>query len=321
MFPRRLRGPLLFFSGLTLIIFSLGEACKFVVMKLDFTEPKVAELMRMRDAKHDILYLGNSLTLQGFNPRVVDEVLGTKSHNMAMGGASYITMELLLRHYLERNHRPRLVIYGVVPNRPADGHSVRPSVLHELSPQLREYSDAYLQRCSVESTWLLNLMNRVPLFHYRIAPERLLKYLIGGNARVPRHEAGHLMVSFSAAQPKTMKPHKAGITEEGLKSFVACCEEQDIDVLFVELPNWKAFNESVEGREKVMTILHEHLDGRYPFVSLNNDKELADYVASDWAGANHFNAQGAEKFSRKFASYLAGEQFLQASSSIRTRQY
>jgi hypothetical protein len=281
-----------FLAGLVAVLLLLGALFERIAM--DPNDTKAIEMMGLQDESFDVLFFGNSIPLEAINPAIVDEALGTRSYNLALGGASFISSELVLRHHLERNAKPRLVVYGVSVNRQSDGDSVRAGVMTKLSGEVLAFYDEYLASQNTSRDLVLATAQRLPAFRYRAAPERFLKFLIQGAARKATFIQGHLALKLSSPVPTTHPAHDAGICRPGLDSFVSFCEREGIALLFVECPNSPCYNESVRGREEVLEALRERLGTRHRFVDLND--RPGDYGPDDWVGLNHFNASGARKF-------------------------
>ena len=306
MTKSRLGEYALFMVGLALVLLLVGEVFERIALKLDTNEPKVQELLDLQDQSFDVLYMGNSITQQAINPEVIDKALGIRSYNAALGGASYIEQQILLQHYVNNNSPPRLIIYGVAVNREEDLDALRPSVLVELSPEELGAYKSYLRQQGKERSFLFYFASRLAVFRNRTAPERLLKYLIQGSKRVPSYTQGHLVVKWTypgweGAHPK----HLAGIHAKGLESFLTYAATQEIRVVLIECPNHNFYNDTVEGRQDVLTIIQEHLKENQHFISLNGGEIQLE--GSDWAGLNHLNEKGAIKFSQILAPLVQHE--------------
>jgi hypothetical protein len=90
-------------GSVLLVLFLSGSFLRWATYRFDFTEPKLIESLNFQGETFDILYFGDSLTLEGVNAKQIDGAMGTRSYNMALGGASELESELQLRHFIEYN--------------------------------------------------------------------------------------------------------------------------------------------------------------------------------------------------------------------------
>lgn len=291
----------LFFAGLFCLLALVSEVFSRITMKLDYNEPKVRQVMAMTDQSYEALYLGNSMVMQAVNPDVIEGETGISGFNLALGGAGFLEMELLLEDYLEKNQKPKLLVYGISINRGAESESIRPSVLFSLPAEIRSRFNTVSQERELPDNWLHLQASRLPVFRYRAAPERLLKYLVQGQTRVPTWINGHLALGFSYQGTVSFPSHEAGLDEQGLVSFLAFCRARSIEVVLIECPNSQVYNDSATGRPEVLAKL-QVVAGSVPFISYNED--VSAYKHDDWVGLNHLSAQGARSFSKNLAKAL-----------------
>ena len=119
-----------FLALVAIVLVLLGEALEATMLALDANYPKIAQMMALRGEHNDVVYLGDSTTLESVNPAVIDEQLGIQSYNLATGGQSAVESEVVLREYLAHNERPRLVVLGLYCEPSASRHTPRRRSTH-----------------------------------------------------------------------------------------------------------------------------------------------------------------------------------------------
>ncbi len=171
-------------------------------MTLDPNEAKLVESLRLQAQPNDVLYLGNSVTFQGINPKVIDDACGVKSYNLAVGGSSPIEQDLILRAYVRHNPTPKLVVIGVTPNLGAFGDDLRPTVYLALEEPEKSYYAEFLQENGLAPLPIGDeIALRVPAYRHRTTLEPMLKFFVRGEARRPSFVQGHLTYREVGAVP------------------------------------------------------------------------------------------------------------------------
>ncbi|HPG41477.1 MAG TPA: hypothetical protein PLP19_19445 [bacterium] len=295
---------LIYIGLLAAIIYLSGKALEYAAFAVDPNEPKVRQIMEMRDQNYDVMIMGNSIAMQGINPQVLDSLLGSNSYNFAVGGASMVECEMFLRHYLIHNSKPRLIIIGMFVNDEAQSDRLRPTVYLSLEPEIKKAYAQYLKQHKVKRELSLELYNRITLFRYRNTLEHVIKYMVDRGERDFQIHKGFVYVTQVGVIPDSLRQHRAGLNRHALVSYHEYCAAQGIPVLYIELPNSDVYNACTLGREPVLEEINEIIDR--PVISFNNyDPRL--YPPELWLGFNHFNLQGANKFTAILAAQLGDE--------------
>lgn len=318
--PGRLRSSaplriLAFVALLSLTLVVCGEVLERVMRKLDTNLTKVEEMMAFEDRSFDVLYIGDSTTLEGVNPAVIDAALGTESYNLATGGQSLLESEMVLRHYLASNEKPRVLMLGVYVNISEYASWMNPAIYLQLSGEHRALYAAKIEEQQDEALdRSYPIFNRVKAYRNRRAVEHMIKYAIQGEKRLPRYHQGHLALELSS-EPDLGPEHSVADIDRALASFLGLCEDEGIEVLLFEPPNHPGYSELSHGRaEKVAQV--EQLAAGRRFRSFN-DRGSLDYAKEEWVNLNHLNARGARRFSEEqLAPYLAHELERQSRSEV-----
>jgi hypothetical protein len=274
-----------------------GLALSWATQRLDYSEPKLRESLAFRGEKLDVVFLGNSLTLEGVSPRRIDSLLGTRSYNFALGGASLLESELQLRHFLESNAPPRLVALGLYLDAPDRYAGISPTLYYALEAPLR---GLFWQRSGgVDESFVV--FNRLAAYRYRNTLDLALKYLATREDTRPRFVQGQAQASFSreVAPPGA---HRAELDAGELRSFLSFCAERSLPVYLFEPP--LSPGRRADNRAEVLAEVSE-IVAHSPNVSFQSFADQGNaYLASDWVNLNHLNERGAEKFSETLAAAL-----------------
>lgn len=286
-------------TGLLVLLFVVGEFLEHAALKVDPNEPKVQEVLSLKKQNYTALILGNSITQQGINPTVLDSAVGTKSFNMAIGGASIFTMELLLRNYLLNNDKPEMIIYGLYVNEKKWPDKVRPTIVNNLNPLIvSEYYDTNEDAVGRGS---MDFYNKFKAFRYRNAIEHYLKYIANSDLYTYSYKQGFLIRKTIAKPITDIPPNTAGLNFKALKRLEEFCKSQNIKLTLVELPNHKVFNQATLNRDSILGALRKQLRYDVDYIDLNNPEI---YTEKEWASLNHLNLAGANKLSILIAEAL-----------------
>lgn len=284
---------------LTALILLIGEILEYMALKIDPNEPKVEKVFDMKAKNFNTLILGNSISQQAFNPDILDSSLSYNSYNMAIGGSSIFEMELILRHYLRYNENPDRIIYGIYVNETEWPNRVRPSVLKKLDESILE--NRFYGNKNVEREPSLELYNYFKIFRYRNVIEHFLKYIFFKKRFTYEYLDGFIIKKNRIGKVEKLSPNVAGINVRALRDFIDFCDEENIDLIFVEPPNHQAFNLATINRAEVLKKLNRCLSEEL-FINLNQPEY---YNPDDWAGINHLNYWGANKFTRTFSDSIS----------------
>ena len=275
--------------------------------RLDPNLAKIEEMMAFRGESFEALAIGDSTTLEGVNPEVLEEKLGIESYNLATGGQSPLESEMVLRHYLSRNEKPRLVLLGVNVNIDGYASAMNPSIYLGLSPEHRaEYARKVREVSAAPLDRSYPLFNRVKAYRHRRAIEHLIKFAIQGEGRRPRFLRGHLALEVSS-MPSLPPVHEVSDDSEELEGFLALCREEGIAVLAFEPPNHPGYSSGSLGREEKLAWVVQRAadDPNLEFRSFNDEGSLS-YAKEEWVNLNHLNAAGARRFTeQQIVPYLA----------------
>jgi hypothetical protein len=287
------------------VVFLAGVALRKATMTFDYSEPKLVESLAFRERTFDVGFFGNSLTLEGVNPPVVDSVAGTSSYNFAVGGSSVLGSEMQLRHYLESNRPPRLVAFGAFLNTHTAYTGLTPTIDLALSPELRRlYDEKALALEGRKRDVREDLMNRVDAYRFRATVDLLLKWTVTRADTRPHFVAGQAQVAFSRTVDLGPTQDSKFPIEE-LRSWLNFCRERGIKTLVFEPPNSPGFSKRTPNRAEVLREV-VNLVSEYPGARFISYEGLSDQLAADdWVNLNHLDVRGSQKFSAILARDVA----------------
>lgn len=288
----------------------LGEVLEAVMYRLDANYPKIRQMMALKGEQHDVVYLGDSTTLEGINPAIVDDELDIRSYNLATGGQTMLEGELILRNYLLHNNRPRLVMLGIYVNRKGSetvGGTINPNVYMGLTDSVKELHHRRVIEATNEPPPLrFELFNALKAYRYRTAVDRFIKFVIAGRSRIPELIQGHVAFDFTrGANLGAEHPVRKEI--RGLDNLLAMCRDERLPVLLFEAPNHPGYSELSIGRSEVLSDLQNRV-GTFPILEFRsfNDEGSLVYAGDEWVGLNHLNCRGSTRFTREqIVPYLA----------------
>ena len=295
------------FVALSLVVvFLVGEVLDRVSW-VNPNTPKIREVLALEGETNDVLYLGDSTTLDGVNPVEIESATGARGYNLASGGQSLLDAEMLLRHYLEHNAKPRMVMLGLFVNRSDPARELNPEIFFGLPSTMRglmwEKAD---EQAMTNATLSFRVFNWFKAYRYRTNITHLLDYLqktlISKESRAKRFVRGHLALDYTKKEKRVASTERsiAQLNEVGLDSFLAFCSEQQIPVLLFEPPNTPGFSEITQGRSMILAGIEQRVRARrnLRFRSFNDLNSLT-YASDEWSGRNHLNSKGAIRFSRE----------------------
>ncbi|HEX3103642.1 MAG TPA: hypothetical protein VHQ22_04295 [Terriglobales bacterium] len=287
----------LWLAMVTATLLLAGFLLEHATSRFDFSEPKLTESLQFSKTQLDVAFFGDSLTLEGVNPDVIDQRLHTRSYNFALGGASIMESEMQLRNFLRHNPKPRMVGLGIYLNIPNKPPGARATLYFGLPGDLKaQYRDELLQYEGIKIDRSFITFNLVPAYRYRNVIDLVLKSLLSKDNQRPTFVKGQAQVTFFR-EPYLGRAHESVFKTDELESFIRFCEEEQIPLLLFEPPNHPGYSELTSNRAALLNAL-SHLLARHPgvrFISYNNS--TFTLARKDWVNLNHLNAAGSAKFS------------------------
>jgi hypothetical protein len=296
------------------VIVMAGEVLERI-SSLNPNLPKIREMIALEHDTNAVIYLGDSTTLDSVNPVEVEAALGLRGYNMSSGGQKLIEDEMLLRHYLQHNAKPRLVALGLFINLNDSTLELNPEIYFGLPGELRDlmWHKAKQQR-TPNTTLSFKLLNWFKAYRYRTITPYVLDYLLkrlSHESRANELVRGHLALDYSKRQlPITAADRSVvELNEPALDSFLDFCEQQQLPVLLFEPPGTPGFSAVTSGRDASLAAIAQRVRTR-KHVSFRsfNDAQSLPYAPDEWSGQNHLNRKGAIRFTRdQLVPYIRDE--------------
>lgn len=254
--------------------------------KYDNEFAKVREAFSLKNQSVSQVIIGNSTAMDGINAEILAKNFGT-AYNFSVGGATLKSNYLQLETYLKNNRKPERVILCL-----STGH-VRYVPTEEINPTI-EYH--YLPSSKY------NDITCLPLFKFRWLFMENVKKLFSRQHREVKIVLGQFQTTrtipdVTKFQNSTSNPFDNNIyNKDGytyLLKMVALCQKMGINVIVVEMPCWKAW-------QNYYPDCYFNAGGKISpvkVINLNNKNRCDTLFNSntDWLSKNHLNFSGSTK--------------------------
>jgi hypothetical protein len=255
------------------------------IKSLDWDFIKVIEISNQKKSHYDILALGNSLTLDGFNSEVVEK-RGYSTYNYGLNGCSYKTQYNVLKEFIRNGNTTHLIILGLSTGR--DDLENKESI--ENIQRMYDY---------IYST-SINLSD-LPLYKFRGSFTQMLRRLVSSSHRETSLYQGHLRVLRNKLDSSQYIPEPSNFDIQTLYNkqhfkylwmIIELSAENSIPLYLVEYP---CSNDDKNSYPIKFNIYHQSSGLKSEILNVNN------YVLSDslfngqkaWLGNDHLNIHGS----------------------------
>jgi hypothetical protein len=259
-----------------------------LVKKTTESYKKHIEYTNFENPDFDILILGNSLALDGFDTEYMSE-RGFSSYNLAIGGASIRTSIIQLQEYLDLySHKPGIAIIGL-------GSFLDTFKSEQVHPVV-DFSG---------KNWDYEI-DDLPMLKFKWMFKGLLKKIVSPHHREARLVLGQLKFAKTIPDISKEDPDNPFLLERYTESLliqelIDLCTEHNIRLYIVEMPGYKntrhekQFDYYIIDKESSNGILLDY--NTFEFGRIFNDN-------TDWVGNSHLNVYGARKFTEAFLKQL-----------------
>lgn len=274
----------LYFVAFCLINFSFY----YLLMQFDWNAISIHEQKTINNQDLDVLFLGNSLSQDGFDIDLLASK-GIQAYNFAFGGASLATSYAQMVNFFGRNNKAEIVILGVgdyMENFKKSSYVDK----RYLFFQEGFYSNIFLRTFIVFKGYHINLIKLL------LSPAHRKASLYKGHLRI-----GHIMQDNTRpVMNKVLNFHDIRNNIEIMKMKVLC-DSLGVKFTVVNIPgqiNTRNFSEMVSNDSGELEIINMNCHNCVWYL---NPKK-------DWTGNSHLNQFGARKFTSEFFEiYLAGK--------------
>jgi len=263
----------------------------------------------------DIIINGSSRALTHYDPRIIEKATGLSAYNLGMNGIQTDVQVAVLKAYLRRNSKPKLVIQNL------ESFSFDPTKLGEIYDPA-----AYVPYLSVDELYrpLLAIdpavwkWRHIPLYGYAVEDVRFTwvwgilgclgfsgpeDYYRGFNPRfTPWTEDFERFRDTVGTQGVTNRINPRGVA--ALTEVARTCRENGIPLILVYSPVYYEMQALERNRTEVFSLFEK--------LSRDFDVPLWDYSGhsiclqrDNFYNSQHLNASGAALFSLDLAEKLA----------------
>ncbi len=270
-----------------------------------------------------ILVLGNSRAENSFDPRILHEVSGMKTFNLAWPGSGLELQLALLKTYLRHNREPQYLIQEVNVRSLQD----EPKELFETGSLLRLISepDLFQTLAGIDPTYVrhrylplsgLNDTRSVGLAVLGVLGKHRREELCEGFLPLC-HEWSMELELFKRQHPDGISYGTDGTGRKTLSALLDLCRQKGIEVILVCTPEYHERQALVRNRVAVLEIIAS--------LATQRQVQFWDYSSdpicrtTNWFwNSIHLNDRGATEFSKAFAMRL-GEYMARSHQGIATQ--
>jgi hypothetical protein len=277
-----------------------------------FAEKEYATWNDIVDGKinSDILIYGSSRAWVHISPMIIEQKLHTQAYNLGIDGHSFLLQRLRHDMLLEKNKKPKLIIYSV------DIFTLQNSKTFYNYQQFLPYMlwNSKIKEATIHWNVFSNLDYDLPLLrYYGQAPAILYatKMFLKPNGnpieRIRGYQGQDIPWDFTfdkaKQQMKSYKIVKDLNTIHQFERFINECKQKKIKLVFVYTPEYIEGQKFVENRKEVIDI-YQDFSKKYniPFYDYSNDS--ISYNKKYFYNAGHMNKTGSSLFTQKFIDVM-----------------
>ena len=249
------------------------------------------------DMNHKVLVMGNSRAFSHYNPRIIDSICDIDSYNIGIGGAP-INVQIAEYHcYKYHNTIPKVIVLEV-------DHIT----LFTLDDVKTNYDPERFLPTVYDSVMRKELKELGYGFLDLFCP--LYRYF--GNQMYIKKGFSPEIDMLKGQDVKSLALSKAVFDEEAVatfEDFLIECRADGVYVLLVTSPLYIERTRKVEDVEKLFCY-YDSIAQNYGYEYFNYTNDELCYDTINFAQTVHLNAEGADKFSIKFAETLKSLQII-----------
>ncbi|MBL0012871.1 MAG: hypothetical protein IPP30_03695 [Flavobacterium sp.] len=242
---------------------------------------KIYEISRFEKQNYETIVLGNSMALDGIDAEYLSNK-GMSTYNLSVAGNHISTSVSLLKDYLEKNDKPKMVVVGL-------SSAIGKSYLNPVPFTNPEVEFFY------HPSLISNLKNP-PLLNFQWLAVDLLKIVISKDHRNATMVLGQwktkkVIPDGSVFKNAIAKP--IDYRDPFLLEITKICQEQGIKLVVVELPGSNSNQNNLPFQYTVKLK-----DGTSQMVYNLNSNAVGSQVlnpATDWLAQDHLNQFGGQK--------------------------
>jgi hypothetical protein len=254
----------------------------------DWNFKKRIESLTFKDPSFDVLILGNSLAMDGFDTELMTSS-GLKSYNLAIGGSSLKTSLVQLEEYIRKYRKaPQYIILGLGSYMTStEGETIHPIV---------EFT-----RCHFDFT-----KDDLPIVKFEWLGAEFAKKIISSAHRSAKLSYGQL--KFKKKITDITAPVDISFDSNYYKDsfyigeIAAICHKYGIKMFLIEMPGFNNTRNNSEIGPDEIIFKNGNRASLFNFNARDYCKMFNP--EEDWIGNSHLNASGAKKFTSSILKYL-----------------
>lgn len=306
---------LFIFLGVALsLLFYLNYHNKYY-KQTTFTKEVMDFLVMDTTEYYDMLFVGNSRSMNHFNPIVIDDVTGFKSYNIGIHGTDLPYHFMAIKKYIQCHPKPKVFVLSV-DFTTLDIHAPSYNFLefyqfkHDtvIFNTLSKYIYRYQIPFSFEYFTLQKLLTEPDNNKLHSIKHVFLKE----NRKTESKFKPVLLRGYDSIAAKIDMPleenhsYEEVVSEESyqlLEELISFCRKNNVDVVFVSTPVFSAYKKVVRNYKEINDNIRELCNkSSVKFMDYTNDTMCSN--ESYFYGYLHLNAKGSVVFSNKFAADL-----------------
>lgn len=305
-------GRLFWFFALLIGAFFLADAgLLWSVRRIGTSEMGVLNRVLTGKVNTDIVISGSSRALVHYDPREITRGTGLSAYNIGRNGSRTDTQVAILKGYLRKNTKPRLVIHNVDMHSLAASQEIYDSGAYVPYLHLPEIYDMVrtINHDAWKSKWL-------PL--YGLAVEDMSFLWVKGLVNLalrpskdeliqgyhPRHlEWTGDFARYLASNPDGIVPETDDRGPVYFEELMQVCANAGVPLILVYSPEYRELQQHVKGRKELMA--------RYQGVADRHGVPFWDFSGSPlcerkelFYNGSHLNATGSGLFSQELTQRL-----------------
>ena len=260
-------------------------------------------------ADYDCLFVGDSRVMQGYNPMIVDSLLGTHSYNLGLSGRSWPTHELLQKVYRREAYpSPRLMLVEL--DYLLFYHREQPDEIAQFYPFY--YTDLDMHRFLLRKNTLSPRARLVPLCRYigrdRSIMDETMQWWAKWQNEYDKQQ-GFTPVHLHIGTPytdssETKLLHHDRIEVEHFEIFLRRCRKEGTTVVLITSPTHESYWQCHVKDSAATYTIFDSLSHRHGLTWLDYTHSPLCHDTANFYNATHLNALGADRFSRLLAHDL-----------------
>lgn len=255
----------------------------------------------------DVLFLGDSSIYKGISPMEIYEETGITSYNYSISSARIYMLYYIFKDSL-KYQKPKLVVMDTLTlfykNKEKEPERRKSFDYMHFSKEKYEMINSYVFENDFED----KLSYIFPIFRYhsrwndlnqKDITSLMKKYDSINKGFVMSNKMKANLDGWDYMEPNNRKVEMQSYVEEYFEKFVKLCEEENIELVLLGIPDKRAWN--YESNEKMKELALKY---NKKYLDMNNSDYNLNWNTDTGDGGVHLNILGAEKLTKEFTKFL-----------------